>query len=116
MRRDERSSSSKVRSQPRSLETLVKMELVWNRQRGGKGSLRVGEVVDALAGPQSQVNCSIFRGAGRSRFGGGFIRPFFSLEGKRDLVSGIYNVGGGVVLFRAVYGSLYAEVIHFETA
>lgn len=65
LRSGERSSSSKVRPQPRSLETLVKMELVWNRQRGGKGSLRVGEVVDALAGPQSQVNCLYLGGQGR---------------------------------------------------
>ncbi|CAM9173245.1 unnamed protein product, partial [Laminaria digitata] len=48
-------SSSFVHVQPRSLNTLLDLELVWSRQRGGKGSLRVREVVDALAGPQSQV-------------------------------------------------------------
>ena len=48
-------SSSFTHVQPRSLNTLLDLELVWSRQRGGKGSLRVREVVDALAGPQSQV-------------------------------------------------------------
>eukprot|EP00904_Undaria_pinnatifida_P006467 jgi/Undpi1/2950/HiC_scaffold_14.g06327.m1 len=48
-------ASSSAHAQSRSLDTLLELELVWNRQRGGKGSLRVREVVDALAGAQSQV-------------------------------------------------------------
>ena len=48
----------RAQSSTRSLESLMNLELVWNRQRGGRGSLTVGEVMDALAGPQSQVSCS----------------------------------------------------------
>ena len=51
-------SEVRAQSSTRSLESLMNLELVWNRQRGGRGSLTVGEVMDALAGPQSQVSCS----------------------------------------------------------
>lgn len=49
---------------PRSLQTVLELELVWNRQRGGKGSLRVGEVIDALAGKDSQVGRRMMVGCG----------------------------------------------------
>ncbi|CAM9830483.1 unnamed protein product, partial [Hapterophycus canaliculatus] len=39
----------------RSLQSVLDLELVWNRQRGGKGSLRLGEVIEALGGIESQV-------------------------------------------------------------
>ncbi|CAM9625490.1 unnamed protein product [Ectocarpus fasciculatus] len=40
---------------PISLKALLDVELVWNRQRGRKGSLRLGEVIEAIAGIDSQV-------------------------------------------------------------
>ncbi|CAN0373609.1 unnamed protein product [Ectocarpus sp. 12 AP-2014] len=40
---------------PISLKGLLDLELVWNRQRGRKGSLRLGEVIEAIAGIDSQI-------------------------------------------------------------
>ncbi|CAN0270395.1 unnamed protein product, partial [Ectocarpus sp. 8 AP-2014] len=40
---------------PISLKDLLDLELVWNRQRGRKGSLRLGEVIEAIAGIDSQI-------------------------------------------------------------
>ncbi|CAM9990199.1 unnamed protein product, partial [Ectocarpus sp. 6 AP-2014] len=40
---------------PTSLKGVLDLELVWNRQRGQKGSLRLGEVIEAIAGIDSQI-------------------------------------------------------------
>ncbi|CAM9526725.1 unnamed protein product [Pylaiella littoralis] len=57
-----------------SLNALLGLELVWNRHRGGKGSLRVGQITDVLAGMDSQVLkpvCEELRKQAASRGGGG---------------------------------------------
>ncbi|CAM9994371.1 unnamed protein product, partial [Ectocarpus sp. 8 AP-2014] len=46
---------------PISLKGLLDLELVWNRQRGRKGSLRLGEVIEAIAGIDSQVLCYVVK-------------------------------------------------------
>lgn len=54
------------RVQYRSLKSLGNLQLVWNRRGGGSSSLRVAELVDALAGLQSQV-CVWARNAPKTR-------------------------------------------------
>lgn len=51
-------SESMVRVHQRAISSLLDLELVWNRQRGGRGRLKLSDVVDAVSGPQSQVRAA----------------------------------------------------------
>lgn len=108
-------SSSVVPVQPRSLDSLLDLELVWNRQRGGKGSLRVGEVVDALAGPQSQVTLLEISGGARCFLDDGGANKQGECLSLLIFVSQMAISSGGRYTTRLSFPIYHATEISFRT-
>lgn len=88
LQREPQQQQQRQRPRPGTLKALLDLELVWNRQRGGKGSLRVGQVTDARAGMDSQVRTV---GVGRGVASGVGV-PFWRMLGVNIFVRFVQKI------------------------